>query len=92
MINIDLTPVSGIIILTGKYLWDKSESKNNELSESSDFQIELTWGSDLMIGITIKRIIWLDEIPGDKKPSAEEEIREAYKNLHKKPVILLTGD
>lgn len=92
MIKIDLTPQSGTIVLIGSYLWDKSGNLDEVNQEISNFQVILAWNSDLMIGMTIKRIVWIDEIPEDKKPHFENEIHEVYTNLHIKPTILLTQE
>ena len=89
MIQFKLTPVSGVIVLNGKYLYDKSLSEDEYRQEIVEFQIELSWDSDRLMGTRVKRIIFLDPIPDDMAAKAKEKIEQAYHKLYKKPTVLM---
>lgn len=89
MIQFNLTPVSGVIILNGKYLFDISGSDDEYRQQIAEFQLELSWDSDMLMGTIIKRIIWLDPISDDKALVAEDKIRDAYARLGKVPSVLM---
>jgi len=89
MIQFNLTPVSGVIILNGKYLFDISTSDDEYRQQIAEFQLELSWDSDMLMGTTIKRIIWLDPISEDRTLIAEDKIRDAYSRLGKVPSVLM---
>lgn len=89
MIQFNLTPVSGVIILSGKYSYDQSLTEDEYREALADFQIELTWDSDMLMNTSIRRIIWLDPIPFDDARKGEERIRDAYQRLSKKPIVLM---
>jgi hypothetical protein len=80
MIKFNFTPVSGALIITGQYLYGESKA---------DFQLELVWDSDMLMGTRINRIIFIDDIPEDIAVAAVEEIKQEYNNLEKQPVILV---
>lgn len=92
MISLNLTPESGIIVLSGVYIWEKLNTDNELIDTEARFQIELSWNSDVLVGTTIKRILWIDEIPIEKALPAEDQIREAYTNLRRKPIVLLAQE
>jgi hypothetical protein len=89
MIQFNLTPVSGVIILNGKYLFDISASDDKYCQQIADFQLELSWDSDMLMGTTIKKILWLDPISEDETLIAEDKIRDAYSKIGKIPNVLM---
>jgi hypothetical protein len=92
MIQFNLTPVSGTVVLNGKCSYDKSLSDDEYREEIVEFQIELNWDSDTIAGTSIRRIVFLDPIPENKTTAIKEKIEEAYYKLYKKPIILMTDN
>ena len=89
MIQFNFTPLSGEVVLNGKYSYDKSITDDEYRGDIAEFQIVLSWNSDMLMSSHIKRIIWLDPIPFDDARIGEEKIRDAYLKLNKKPVVLM---
>jgi hypothetical protein len=87
MIQFNLTPASGVMILNGKYIYDKSTSDDEYNQEIAEFQLELSWGSDMLMGTRITRIVWLDTVKKGNIQEIEQEIIDAYYKLSKEPSV-----
>lgn len=91
MIQFNLTPVYGVMALNGKYLYDISETDDEYRQDIAEFQIELAWDSDMLMGTRIQKIIWLTNVPDSRVLDMEEKIKQAYKKIGKEPKVSM-GD
>lgn len=87
MIQFDFTPVYGVVIINGKYLYYPNETDDDDRQLTAEFQLELSWDSDLLMGTRIQKIVWLTPIPDTKSREMEDNIKQAYEKLNKQPIV-----